>query len=71
MRTLENAVGKVRVVEITGGKGFARRLADMGLTPGQIVEVLTNGPPVIVRVRDTKIALGRGIARKVIVEYVE
>lgn len=71
MKTLENTVGKVRVVEITGGKGFVRRLADMGLAPGQIVEVLTSGPPVIVKVGDTKIALGRGIARKVIVEYVE
>ncbi|MEM2726876.1 MAG: FeoA family protein [Archaeoglobaceae archaeon] len=68
MLTLENAKGKVRVKEIAGGKGFVRRLADMGLCPGQVVEVMSNGPPIVVRIRDTKIAIGKGIARKVIVE---
>jgi len=71
MLTLENAVGKVRVKEILGGRGFVRRLADMGLAPGQEVEVLSNGPPVVVKIKDTKIAIGRGIARKVVVESAE
>lgn len=71
MLTLENAKGKVRVKEILGGRGFVRRLSDMGLAPGQIVEVLSNGPPVVVRIRDTRIAIGRGIARKVVVENAE
>lgn len=68
MLTLENATGKVRIKEIVGGRGFVRRLADMGLAPGQVVEVLSKGPPVVVRVKDTKIVVGRGIARKVIVD---
>ncbi len=71
MLTLDMATGKVRVKEILGGKGFVRRLADMGLAPGQVVEVMSRGPPVIVKIRDTKIAIGRGIAKKVVVEYAE
>lgn len=71
MLTLESATGKVRVKGIVGGRGFVRRLADMGLAPGQVVEVLSRGPPVIVKIRDTKIVIGRGIARRVVVEYAE
>lgn len=71
MLTLENATGMVRVREIKGSRSFVRRLADLGLAPGQIVEVLSNGPPVVVRIKDTKIAIGKGVARKVIVENAE
>ncbi|MDI9642251.1 MAG: FeoA family protein [Archaeoglobaceae archaeon] len=71
MKTLENSFGRVRIKEIIGGRGFVCRLADLGLAPGQVVEVLSNGPPVIIKVKDTKIAIGRGVARKVIVENAE
>lgn len=68
MTTLGDAKGRVRIREIIGEKDFVRRLADMGLAPGQIVEVLSQGNAVVLRVRDAKIALGKGIAKRVVVE---
>ena len=51
--------------------GFHRRLMDMGLTPGTIVTVVKSAPfhgPVEVRVRGSRLALGRGMAERIFVE---
>jgi len=63
--------GIVTVVE--GGFGLRRRLAGMGLTTGSNVEsVLSRGRgPIVVAVRQTRLALGRGIAARVLVEVPE
>ncbi|MEW5945118.1 MAG: transcriptional repressor [bacterium] len=55
--------------EIIGGRELTARLADMGLTPGVEFEVVSNpgGGPVVVSVRDSRLALGRGMAEKVMV----
>lgn len=55
-----------------GGRAFAGRLASMGLVVGSRLEVLQNSPrgPMLIRVRDTRIALGRGEAAKVLAEKV-
>ncbi len=63
---------KARVVRLEAGTRALRRLAEMGLTPGSIVEVVMDyGGPILVRVRGTVIAVGRGMARKVVVEPIE
>jgi Fe2+ transport system protein FeoA len=61
---------EVRLVAIQGGWGVRRRLADMGLTPGEKVWVVQAGPsgPLVVAVRDSRLALGRGMAHKIMVE---
>ena len=58
-----------RVYAVHGGHGAARRLAELGLTPGQPVRILSTGRggPVLVVVRGSRIALGRGMAAKVLV----
>ena len=58
-----------RVYAERGGHGAARRLAALGLTPGQPVRILSagRGGPVLVEVRGSRIALGRGMAAKVLV----
>lgn len=58
------------IVEITGGKEFLSRMASLGLTKGSAVKVLQNygKGPIIVLVRNTRIALGRGEAGKILVE---
>jgi len=63
----EGEVG--RVVEIRAGRGLTRRLLAMGIAPGMKVKVLkSSGPgPILVEVGQTRIALGRGVAMKVIV----
>ena len=64
---------RARVLTVTGrGHGVRMRLLQMGLTPGAIVEIVENygRGPVLVRVRGAVLALGRGLAEKVLVEPV-
>jgi ferrous iron transport protein A len=60
------------VRDIQGGKNIISRLSAMGLSVGSEVEILENRGqgPVLIRVRDTRIALGRGEALKIIVEEI-
>ena len=53
-----------------GGRGVRSKLADLGLTPGVKLKVVSNGlpGPLIINVRDTKLALGYGMANKIMVE---
>ncbi len=57
------------VEEFTGGSGAQLRLATLGLKKGDQVEVITNSGQgqLIVAVNATRIAMGRGIARKILV----
>jgi len=60
---------KARVVRVEAGTRALRRLIEMGFTPGAVIEVVADyGGPILVRVRGSVIAVGRGMARKVIVE---
>lgn len=62
----------VRVVSLNAGKGALSRLCSLGLLPGTVVKVLTNGSgPVRLAFRDTEIAIGRTFAEKIIARKVE
>ena len=64
------APNEAGIVEyLAGGWGLTSRLATLGFTPGARVKMVQNfgHGPIIVMVRDTRIALGRGEAQKVIV----
>lgn len=58
---------------LRGGGQFASRLAGMGISVGCAIEVLRNPAhgPVLIRVRDTRVALGRGEAAKIAVRESE
>lgn len=60
---------RAAVSELRGGREIASRLAGMGISVGCQIEMLQNPArgPLLVRVRDTRIALGRGEAAKIIV----
>ena len=60
----------VTVVGVRGGWGLQRRLADMGLTPGVRIRLINNqiAGPVLVELRGARVALGRGVAQKVMVK---
>ena len=61
-------VGETGVVRrLDGGRGLIGRLAVLGFTPDAEVTMFQNfgHGPLIVTVRDTRIALGRGEAGKV------
>jgi ferrous iron transport protein A len=58
------------VRQLHGGGDLAQRLAALGLTVGAAFVVLQNARhgPLLVNVRDTRIALGRGEAARVLAE---
>ena len=64
---------RVRIVGFRGGKGMERRLTSMGLNRDAEVEVIkSNGPgPLIVASRETRIALGVGMAKKILVTTID
>jgi ferrous iron transport protein A len=59
----------VTIVAILGGRGIRNRLTAMGLLPGTEITVIRNGGrgPFVVSVKNSRMALGRGIADKIIV----
>ena len=57
-------------VSLEGGRGAMQKLTDMGLIPGEHLKVLDNSGfgPVTVLIKGAKVALGHGLAQKIIVE---
>jgi Fe2+ transport system protein FeoA len=50
--------------------GFQKRLEDMGLTPGTRVTVIKSAPfhgPIELQVRGSRLAVGRGMAERILV----
>ena len=59
----------LRLLEIRAGRRLTHRMAEMGLTPGVTLRVVQdNGGPLLVSVRGSRIAIGRGLAHKLLVE---
>jgi len=62
----------VKLVSIKGGRSITQRLVELGLTPGTNLKVIQDsGGPLIINVRRSKIALGRGMAEKLFVITVD
>ncbi len=57
-----------QVVEVRGGHGMRRHLTDMGFVPGATVTVTAgHGGSLIVKLLNSRIVLGRGMAQRVMV----
>lgn len=69
----ETPVGKkVRLVEVAGGRQLVRRLLSLGLSLGAEIEILhQRGSGVVVGREGNRVALGKGIADKVLAEALE
>ena len=66
----------LKIVDILGGHGVRRRLIVMGFHKNDTIELYSRAilrGPVLVKnlTSDTSIALGRGIAQKIMVEIIE
>ncbi|NOY98075.1 MAG: ferrous iron transport protein A [Chloroflexi bacterium] len=64
----------VKIVGMQGGKHLRDKLTQHGLYPNDCVRVLRAAPlggPLLVEVNGREIALGRGVAQKIIVEKTE
>ncbi|MCD6510376.1 MAG: ferrous iron transport protein A [Thermoprotei archaeon] len=56
------------VIQIDGGWGIVRRLAELGIYPGAIVRMMNKSwGPVVILVSGVRIAIGRGMARRILV----
>lgn len=69
-----NAIGIGKSVEINrleGGELMCKKLMEMGMNTGAIIEMVKNDAgALIVKVGETRLVLGRGMAQKVIVKEV-
>jgi ferrous iron transport protein A len=61
-----------RIVEVVGGRGVTLKLSAQGIVPGATVQKTSElrGGPVLLRVGGTQVAVGRGLARHVLVEVI-
>ena len=60
-----------QVAEVRGGHGLARRLESMGIRPGRNITKISSTffrGPITLRVDHTMLAVGFGMARKILVE---
>ena len=61
---------EVKIVEIVGGWRIRQRLNQMGINTGDMIFVKRSGimgGAILIQVHGTEVALGRGMAKKVIV----
>ncbi|WP_456432998.1 transcriptional repressor [Thermosulfuriphilus sp.] len=65
--TMASPGERVRFARFLGGEKLRSRLTSMGLQIGDTVEVINNCGPVIVSAKGTRLALGRGLAQKILV----
>lgn len=64
---------KLSLLEVRGGCGLRRRLEALGFVPGAILSVISAGDcgPIIVNIKSTRLAIGRGVAHQIIVQPVQ
>ncbi len=59
------------IISVMGGVMATKRLADLGLVAGTVLKVIKKAPfsgPVKFEVRGSRLALGRGLASKILVK---
>ncbi len=63
---------KVRITSLLCGRGLRHRLGDISLYEGAIVEVIKNDAtgPIILKVLDSRVVVGRGQANKIMVSSI-
>lgn len=61
---------RARLLRVDAGRGLNSRLASLGFVPDVEITVISNGHPgpFVVVVKDVKMALGRGVAHKILVQ---
>ena len=65
---------EAKVISIEGGHGVMRKLYHLGIREGIMIKKVTKtdqSGPVVIKIGHSKVALGRGMAQKIIVEPLE
>lgn len=66
---LINRGEKAKVEEINGGDNFSKKMMEMGFCKGMEIQIISNeNGPLIIGLDGTRIALGRGMAQKIMVQ---
>jgi len=62
-------IGKfAKINSVQGGEGMCKKIMEMGMSTGAIIKIMKNDSgPLIVKVGETRLVLGRGMAQKVMV----
>lgn len=69
MILFDGEVGKTYIIKsINAGRRATKRLNDMGITPDIKIKLLNKLGPVIIEVRKSRLAIGRGLSKKIEVE---
>ena len=74
MSLIDLGTGEKGIVKgITGGRRMKERVSSLGFVPETVVYILQNirHGPLIVRVHDARIALGREVARRILIHRKE
>ena len=60
----------LRVVSVRGFRRHRRRLADLGLNIGMTIRVISPNRhgPLVLEIKDSRLAIGRGMAHHIFVE---
>ena len=64
---------KAKIVNLKDGRKFSNKLNAMGVRPGKEIKKITDtfiGGPITIKVDNSNIAIGRGMAGKIKVEVV-
>jgi Fe2+ transport system protein FeoA len=66
---MASAGEKIRIVKFASGRGMCQRLSSMGLNVGSEIEIAKKGfqGPLLIEAGDTRLAIGAGMAHKIIV----
>ncbi len=56
---------KARVIDIEGGRGLKQKLALRGIRRGAKIEILSYHGPITIKVDNSTVSIGRGMARKI------
>lgn len=64
---------RAKIIALEHGMGRQHHFRTMGLMEGKIVKVIATQPargPVVIDVEGTQIAIGRGMARRILIEKI-
>jgi len=55
-----------KIKSVQGGEGMCKKIMEMGMSTGAIIKIMKNDSgPLIVKVGETRLVLGRGMAQKI------
>ncbi len=66
--------GRGEVIRLRGGWGMQRHLSSLGIRPGKVLRKIASQPmggPIIVELAGARVAIGRGMAARIIVRKVK